>query len=54
MRTYVSAVPSKGINEQLAEGDVIEDYNITRLRTGEAVIGFPAAEPFKIRFNAYK
>ncbi|MCR5230502.1 MAG: type IV secretion system DNA-binding domain-containing protein [Solobacterium sp.] len=54
MRTYVSAVSSKGISEQLAEGNVIEDHDITNLRTGEAIVGFPAEEPFLIRFNKYK
>jgi len=50
---YLPAVQSKGFIETQREANVVEDWDISRLRIGEAIIGLPAVEPFIFRFNEY-
>ena len=51
---YMPVVQSKGLVEELREGYVVEDWDITRLRTGQAVIGLPGCEPFVFQFDRYQ
>lgn len=50
---YMPIVQTKGLVEELREGNVVEDWDITNLKTGEAIIGFPEQEPFLFKFNKY-
>lgn len=50
---YMGALQSKGVVESVYEGNVIEDWDISHLQRGEAIIGFPSAEPFRFRFSRY-
>ena len=50
---YSSALQSKGITEQVRDANVVEDWDITRLKTGEAIIGLPGVEPFDFQFAKY-
>lgn len=50
---YQATVATHGLQEQYRDGYVVEDWDITRLETGEAIIGFPAQAPFKFRFDLY-
>ena len=52
IETYATTVQNK-MTEQIASGNVVEDWDITDLRTGEAIVGFPQGEPFKFRFDEY-
>ncbi len=36
------------------EGNVVEDWDISRLQIGEAIIGLPGYEPFIFKFDEYK
>ncbi|GHV16942.1 hypothetical protein FACS189425_02170 [Clostridia bacterium] len=54
MEVYSSAVQSKGVTEEVRDANVVEDWDITRLRIGEAIIGLPGREPFVFRFSQYK
>ncbi len=45
---------SKGLVENQRESNVVEDWEITRLLIGQAVIGMPNVEPFVFRFSEYK
>lgn len=51
---YMPIMQSKGLVEELREANVVEDWDITDLDIGEAVIGLPGYEPFKFRFEKYK
>lgn len=39
--------------EQIRDAFVVEDWDISTLGIGEAVIGLPGKEPFKFRFKKY-
>lgn len=53
IETYATTVQNK-MTEQIASGNVVEDWDITDLRTGEAIVGFPQGEPFRFRFDEYR
>lgn len=48
----------KSINNTLTEkeriGNIVEDWDISRLEIGEAIVGLSYALPFKFRFDLYK
>lgn len=48
---YMSSVQSRGITENIRETHVVEDWDITNLGLGEAIIGLPGKEPFKFKFK---
>jgi len=50
---YMAAVQSRGIVEQVRDANVVEDWEITNMRVGEANIGMPGFEPFKFRFDEF-
>ena len=41
-------------NTEKREGFVVEDWDLVRLRIGEAVVGLPGHQPFKYRFELFK
>jgi type IV secretory pathway TraG/TraD family ATPase VirD4 len=49
--TFLSSVHAKGLNESIREANVVEDWDISNLGIGEAIIGLPGKEPFKFRFK---
>lgn len=53
LETYIPTIQSKGLIENQREGHVVEDWDVSNLRIGEAIIGMPNVEPFKFRFNEY-
>jgi len=50
---YMSSVASRGIVEQIRDANVVEDWEISNMRVGEAIIGTPGCEPFKFKFDRY-
>jgi len=44
---------SNSINEDYKECNVVEDWDVRNLKVGEAIIGFPFAEPFIFQFDRY-
>lgn len=52
--SYLSKVQSRGLVEQVREAQVIEDWDITSLPLGRAIIGLPGQEPFLFQFKSYK
>jgi hypothetical protein len=36
------------------EGFVVEDWDLTDLAIGEAVVGLPQRSPFRFKFDLYK
>ena len=51
--TYLPSMQSKGLIETQREGNVVEDWDISRLELGQAIIGLPGQEPFIFKFNKY-
>lgn len=52
--TYLTSMQSRGLVENQREANVVEDWDISRLRIGEAIVGLPGIEPFIFRFDEYK
>jgi len=48
---YMSAVQTRGIVENIREAYVVEDWDISNLGLGEAIIGLPGSSPFRFRFK---
>lgn len=51
---YMASVQGRGIVEQVRDADVIEDWDISSLKIGEAIIGLPGKEPFSFQFQEVK
>lgn len=51
---YMPVVQTKGLMEEQRDGNVVEDWDITGLKIGEAIVGLPGEEPFTFRFDEYK
>jgi len=39
--------------EGVIRGNVVEDWDISDLNRGQAIIGLPTAQPFLFQFNKY-
>ncbi|HKM04492.1 MAG TPA: type IV secretion system DNA-binding domain-containing protein [Lachnospiraceae bacterium] len=51
---YMASVQGRGIIEEVRDADVIEDWDISALGVGEAIIGLPGKEPFWFHFQEVK
>ena len=49
--TYMSAIQTRGVTENVREAYVVEDWDISNLGLGEAIIGLPGKPPFRFQFN---
>jgi len=49
--TYMSAVQTRGVTENVRDAFVVEDWDISNLGLGEAIIGLPGKPPFKFKFK---
>lgn len=52
-QTYLSVVQTRGVIEELREGYVVEDTDITNLKLGQAIVGAPGCQPFRFQFKRY-
>ena len=50
---YMPVVQTKGLMEEQRDGNVVEDWDITGQKIGEAIVGLPGEEPFILKFNRY-
>jgi type IV secretory pathway TraG/TraD family ATPase VirD4 len=50
---YMASVQSRGIVEQVRESNVVEDWDISNLPLGRAIIGLPEHEPFYFQFKKF-
>lgn len=48
---YMASVQGRGIVENVRDASVVEDWDITRLGLGQAIIGFPGQAPFVFQFK---
>ncbi|MCC8138032.1 MAG: hypothetical protein LIO76_08230, partial [Clostridiales bacterium] len=53
IEVYATAVQSKGMVEERREAYVVEDWDVTNLKIGQAIIRFPEYEPFVFQFDLY-
>lgn len=54
VEVYATSVQSKGMIEERRDGYVVEDWDVTNLKTGQAIVGFPEGEPFVFQFDQYQ
>ena len=47
---YDAALKARGVVEELVDGSVVEDWDITGLQVGEAVAALPDSPPYRFRF----
>lgn len=48
---YMASVQGRGIIENVRDAKVVEDWDVTRLRIGQAIIGLPGMPPFLFQFK---
>lgn len=53
LESYVPAMQNRGMIENQREANVVEDWDVTNLKIGEAIVGIPNYEPFVFKFNKY-
>lgn len=53
VEAYIPIVQTKGMVEETREGMVVEDWEILRLKTGQAIVGLLDNEPFLFQFDLY-
>jgi len=51
---FMASVTGRGITEQVRDANVVEDWDISRLQLGQAIIGLPGKEPFLFHFKEVK
>ncbi len=49
--SYMSSVQTRGMIEEVHEANVVEDWDISRLSIGQAIVGLPGVEPFLFQFK---
>lgn len=54
LEAYVPIVQNRGMVETTREAYVVEDWDIMRLQTGQAIIGLPGEQPFLFQFDRYQ
>lgn len=50
---YMASVQSRGLIENVREANVVEDWDVSSLPIGRAIIGLPGQEPFLFQFRKY-
>ena len=53
LERYMATISTKGLIEEKREAYVVEDWDISRLQIGEAIVGFAGENPFKFQFDLY-
>ncbi len=53
IEVYSTTVQSKGMIEERRDGYVVEDWDVTNLKIGQAIVGFPEHEPFVFQFDLW-
>lgn len=48
--SYMSAIRQNGLHEEVRDGNVVEDWDISRLQVGDAIISLPYSRPFLFHF----
>jgi type IV secretory pathway TraG/TraD family ATPase VirD4 len=51
---YVASVQTRGIVENVRDANVVEDWDMANLATGQAMLGVPGRMPFIFQFDRYQ
>ena len=51
---YMASVQTRGITENVHDANVVEDWDIANLATGQAILGMPGSMPFLFQFDQHK
>ncbi len=51
--SFSNIIATKGLIEETRDGYVVEDWDITNLKLGEAIVGLPGREPFLFKFDYF-
>ena len=54
LEAYVPIVQNRGMVEEQREASVVEDWDVTNLGIGQAIIGLPGFEPFILQFDRFE
>ncbi len=54
VEVYATTGQSKGMIEERRDGYVVEDWDISNLKIGQAIVGFPEQEPFLFQFDLFQ
>ena len=49
---YDASLKTRGVGEQLLEGSVVEDWDLTSLQVGQCIVGLPDEPPVRFTFKA--
>jgi type IV secretory pathway TraG/TraD family ATPase VirD4 len=52
--TYMASVQARGIVENVREANVVEDWDVANLATGQAILSMPGNMPFLFQFERHK
>lgn len=53
IEVYATSVQSKGMVEERRDAYVVEDWDVTNLKVGQAIIGLPESQPFVFLFDLW-
>ena len=51
---FDSALRSRGVTEHIADGKVIEDWDMSALHQGQSIACLPVGPPFRFQFRQYQ
>ena len=51
--TFMSSVQTRGIVESIRDAFVVEDWDVSDLKTGQAILGVPSNTPFLFQFDRF-
>lgn len=52
--SYLASVQTRGLVENIRDGNVVEDWDVRNLGLGQAIVGMPDRMPFLFTFDKYK
>lgn len=51
---YMAAVQTRGITENVRDANVVEDWDVSNLKTGQGIVGLPGEMPFIFKFDQFQ
>lgn len=51
---YMASIQTRGLIEEVRDANVVEDWDITGLPVGRAIVGLPGQEPFLFQFDRHQ
>ena len=52
--TFMASVQTRGVVDNMRDGNVVEDWDLTNLKTGQGVVGLPGEMPFIFKFDQFQ